>query len=176
MALAALSHIDAGRSLTVARSLGYGREAGWLKSVFPRVYAQIRLPVYVVLAYSMTVVDVAMILGPNTPPTLSVQLVRWMADPDLTMRLQAAAAALLQLAPRRRRRWRCGAWARSRRRGSGSLRFGSGRRGARWAALRWALGRARRGLLCGGRRWAWRGSRSGRWPGTGRFPTRCRRR
>jgi putative thiamine transport system permease protein len=51
----------------------------------------------VVLAYSMTVVDVAVILGPNTPPTLSVQLVRWMSDPDLALRLQAAAAAAVQL-------------------------------------------------------------------------------
>ncbi len=97
MTLAALHQVDAARSLTIARALGYGRETAWAKVVFPRVYAQIRLPVYVVLAYSMTVVDVAMILGPNTPPTLSVQLVRWMGDPDLTSMLRASAAALLQL-------------------------------------------------------------------------------
>ena len=71
---------------------------GWLKTVFPRVYAQIRPPVYVVLAYAMSVVDVAVILGPNTPPPLSVQIVKWMSDPDLAMRLEAAAGALLQLA------------------------------------------------------------------------------
>ncbi len=97
MTLAALTQVDADRSMTVARSLGYGRETGWLKSVFPRVYAQIRLPVYVVLAFSMTVVDVAIVLGPNTPPTLAVQLVRWMGDPDLALRLRSAAAALVQL-------------------------------------------------------------------------------
>ncbi len=97
MTLAALGQVKAQESVTVARALGYGRLTGWLKTVFPRVYAQIRLPVYVVLAYSMSVVDVAVILGPNTPPTLSVQIVRWMADPDLAMRLQAAAGALLQL-------------------------------------------------------------------------------
>ncbi|NNU80868.1 ABC transporter permease subunit [Halovulum dunhuangense] len=98
MTLAALPQAQADARLTVARSLGYGRVNGWLKAVFPAVYAQIRLPVYVVLAYSMSVVDVAMILGPNTPPTLSVQILRWMNDPDLTMRQCAAAAALLQLA------------------------------------------------------------------------------
>ncbi|MCM2562994.1 ABC transporter permease [Lutimaribacter sp. EGI FJ00015] len=98
MTLAALGQADAVRAETVARSLGHDRPAAWLKAVFPRVYAQIRLPVLVVLAFSMTVVDVALILGPNTPPTLAVQVVRWMNAPDLAMRLQAAAAATLQLA------------------------------------------------------------------------------
>ncbi len=97
MTLAALGQAEATRSRTIASALGYGRVTGWLKTVFPRVYAQIRLPVYVVLAYAMSVVDVAVILGPNTPSTLSVQIVRWMADPDLALRVQAASAALLQL-------------------------------------------------------------------------------
>jgi len=96
MSLAALGQIRPEREVLAARSLGYGREAAWLKAVLPRLYAQIRLPVYVVLAYSMSVVDVAMILGPNTPSTLSVQVVRWMGDPDLALRLRAAAGALVQ--------------------------------------------------------------------------------
>ncbi len=96
MALAALGQIRPEREVLAARSLGYGREAAWIKAVLPRLYAQIRLPVYVVLAYSMSVVDVAMILGPNTPSTLSVQIVRWMGDPDLALRLRAAAGALVQ--------------------------------------------------------------------------------
>ncbi len=95
--LAALGQADTQRSAAVAQALGYGRLTGWLKTVFPRVYAQIRLPVYIVLAYSMSVVDVAVILGPNTPPSLSVYIVRLMLDPDIAMRLQGAAAALLQL-------------------------------------------------------------------------------
>lgn len=97
MTLAAIGQTDAQRSVAVSQALGYGRLTGWLKTVFPRVYSQIRLPVYVVLAYAMSVVDVAIILGPNTPPPLSVQIVKWMSDPDIAMRTQAAAAALLQL-------------------------------------------------------------------------------
>jgi putative thiamine transport system permease protein len=97
MTLAALGQTDAQRSVAVAQALGYSRLTGWLKTVFPRVYAQIKLPVYVVLAYAMSTVDVAVILGPNTPPPLSVQIVKWMSEPNLAMRTQAAAAALLQL-------------------------------------------------------------------------------
>ena len=98
MTLAALPQAQPRRSLTVAQALGYGRLTGWLKVVLPRIYAQIRLPVYAVLAYSMSVVDVALILGPNTPPPLAVQVMRWMTDPDLAQRFTAAAGATLQLA------------------------------------------------------------------------------
>ncbi len=98
MTIAALGQSDAARSMTVAQALGYGRLTGWMMTVFPRVYAQIRPPVYVVLAYAMSVVDVAIILGPTTPPPLSVQIVKLMSDPDIAMRLEAAAGALLQLA------------------------------------------------------------------------------
>lgn len=97
MTLAALPQTDSLRSQMVARSLGYGRVMGWMKAVAPRVYAQIRLPVYAVLAYSMSVVDVALILGPTRPPTLSVQILDWMTHPDLGLRFQAAAGACLQL-------------------------------------------------------------------------------
>ncbi|MEM1044744.1 MAG: ABC transporter permease [Pseudomonadota bacterium] len=97
MALAALPQIDFRRDLWIASSFGYGRIAGWLFVVFPQVYRQIRLPVFAVLAYSVSVVDVAIILGPTTPPPLAVRLVTWMNDPDLSLRLQASAGAVLQL-------------------------------------------------------------------------------
>ena len=97
MTLAALGQVESRRSRTVAQTLGYTPVSAWLKAVFPRVYPQIRLPVYAVLAYAMSVVDVAVILGPNTPPTLSVQIVRWMNDPDLALRFRAAAGAITQL-------------------------------------------------------------------------------
>ncbi|QDC09937.1 ABC transporter permease subunit [Oceanicola sp. D3] len=98
MLLAARSQTRSDAHARVATTLGYPRAIGWLLVAFPTLYAQVRLPVYVVLAYSMSVVDVAMILGPNTPPTLSVQITRWMSDPDLSLRAVAAAGALWQLA------------------------------------------------------------------------------
>ena len=98
MSLAALGQTRADQSILIARALGHSASGAWLKTVFPAIYAQIRLPVYVVLAYSMTAVDVALILGPTRPSTLSVQILRWMSDPDLAYRLQGAAGALVQLA------------------------------------------------------------------------------
>ncbi|WP_420346382.1 ABC transporter permease [Pelagibius sp.] len=97
MTLAALEHSRAEERLAIARSLGYGPVMAWLKTVLPAIYRQIRLPVYAVLAYSLSVVDMALILAPLSPPPLAVQVFRWFNDPDLTMRFVAAAGAVLQL-------------------------------------------------------------------------------
>jgi len=96
--LAALPQIEAERTRALTLSLGYGRIAGFCFAAWPRLYPQIRLATFAVLAFSSSVVDVGIILGPTTPPPLSVQLTRWMQDPDLTMRFVASAGALLQLA------------------------------------------------------------------------------
>jgi putative thiamine transport system permease protein len=98
MTFAALGQVSTDGQLRMARSLGYGPMQAWLKVVLPQVYPQIRLPVYAVLAYSLSVVDMALVLGPATPPPLAPLVLRWFNDPDLTMRLQAAAGATLQLA------------------------------------------------------------------------------
>jgi putative thiamine transport system permease protein len=98
MLLAALNQVPAEAHLRIARSLGYGRGVAWVKIVLPQVYPQIRLPVYAVLAFSLSVVDVALILGPSNPPPLSVMALRWFADPDVSLYFPAAAAASLQFA------------------------------------------------------------------------------
>ncbi|KAJ56079.1 ABC transporter permease [Actibacterium mucosum KCTC 23349] len=97
MSIAALPQTQPRRSALVAATLGYGAATGWLKTVWPRLYPQIRLPVYAVLAYGMSTVDMAIILGPSTPPTLAVEVVRWMNAPDLSGRNVAAAGAVAQL-------------------------------------------------------------------------------
>jgi len=97
MTLGALNQINAGAQLAVARSLGYGPAQAWFLVVLPQVYRQIRLPVCAVLAFSLSVVDVALILGPGNPPTLAVLAVRWFADPDTRWVFPAAAAATLLL-------------------------------------------------------------------------------
>lgn len=94
--LAALPQVDMRRA-RVAQALGHGKIWAWLISVFPAVYAQIRLPTYAVIAFATSVVDVALVLGPGTPPPLSIRILRWMGDPDLSQRLTAAAAAMIQL-------------------------------------------------------------------------------
>ena len=97
MTLGALNQVAAPAHLAAARALGYRPALAYLKVVLPQVYPQIRLPIYAVLAFSLSVVDVAMILGPGNPPTLAVMAVRWFSAPDVRLYPPAAAAALLLL-------------------------------------------------------------------------------
>jgi putative thiamine transport system permease protein len=96
--IAALDQSQAGERLAVARTLGYGPVTAWLKTVLPAIYPKIRLPIYAVLAFSLSVVDMAIFLAPQTPPPLAILVFRWFNDPDLGMRFVGAAGAVLQLA------------------------------------------------------------------------------
>lgn len=97
VALAALPQSDLRRKTVLAATLGYGPVSGFFKTGFPLIYRQIRLPVLAVLAYATSVVDVAIILGPSTPAPLSVRLLQWMNDPEITERFRASAGAMMQL-------------------------------------------------------------------------------
>lgn len=98
MALAALPALDGSRRHMVMSSMGYGRGTGFFIAVAPQLYRLIRLPVFAVIAYASSVADVAIVLGPTTPAPLSVRILEWASDPDLTTRFKAAAGALIQVA------------------------------------------------------------------------------
>ena len=97
MALAALPQARPAEMERMTAALGYGRILGFLHAVMPSLYRQIRLAVLAVLAYATAVVDVALILGPTTPAPLAVRILEWQNDPDLDLRLVAAAGAVLQI-------------------------------------------------------------------------------
>ena len=94
---AGLGQLPAEAMLATSRLLGYRPATAWLKTILPPLYRQLRLPIYAVLAYSLSVVDMAIILGPSTPPTLAVQLLRWFDAADLVSIFPAAAGAALQI-------------------------------------------------------------------------------
>ena len=95
MALAALTPALRQRQ-RVAATLGYGRVMSFALVVWPSLYPALRLPVLAVLAYGMTTVDMALILGPSLPYSLSAQISLWRSAASLTDQDQAAAAAVLQ--------------------------------------------------------------------------------
>ena len=95
MALAARGQVKMAESRQLTASFGYGRLAGFILGIWPQLYRRMRLPVFAVLAFSVSVVDVAAILGPTNPATLGMRLVGWMNEPDLSMRFAASAGAVL---------------------------------------------------------------------------------
>ena len=98
MIAAALNQLPWRERIAAARALGYEPVDAWLRVVLPTVYRQVRLPIYAVLAFSLSVVDVALILGPANPPTLAVLALRWFSDADIRFYFPAAAVATLLLA------------------------------------------------------------------------------
>ena len=96
--ISAMGQLDMEKTLLAGRALGYKKEQIWLKILIPRLYPHIRLSVFAVIAYSFSVVDMALILGPGSPPALAVQILKWFNDPDLSLKLVAACGSLFLFA------------------------------------------------------------------------------
>jgi putative thiamine transport system permease protein len=96
--VAAMNQVEHRRTLWIGRSLGYDDWQIWWRLLLPQLYRQIRLPLLVVLAYGVSVVDMARILGPSVPPTFAVQITQWLSHPDIEKwRIGSAGALVLAL-------------------------------------------------------------------------------
>src|SRR6185436_11587280 len=56
------------QQLRVAATLGYPARSAWARLVWPQLLPRLALPLLAVWAYSLTVVDMALVLGPTRPP------------------------------------------------------------------------------------------------------------
>lgn len=97
MILAALTQLPVDSTLRVGGSLGFSPLVIWRKLLWPQLYPAIRFPVYMVLAHALSVVDIALLIGPTNPPPFAVQIFQWMEDNDLSYQLQAASGSILLL-------------------------------------------------------------------------------
>jgi putative thiamine transport system permease protein len=97
LGLSALASIPVSRLLNLGAGLGYGRLASWIFLVLPLIYRQIRLPVIAVLVFSLSVVDMALLLAPSLPPPLAILLLNGFHDADLAIRLPASFGAIWQI-------------------------------------------------------------------------------
>ena len=98
VSLAAMATLPARQFEQIANSLGYGRVAAWTTLILPLIYQQIRLPVFAVLVFSLSVVDMALLLAPTLPPPLAILVLHGFLDADLAARLPASFGAILQIA------------------------------------------------------------------------------
>ena len=83
------------KQLRIGATMGYSRRSGWMRIVWPQLLPRLALPLLAVWAYGVTVVDMALVLGPTHPPTLAMLAWRWLLDADEAMNRQGSAAALL---------------------------------------------------------------------------------
>lgn len=86
----------------LAQTLGYAPQRAFWLVLWPQLAVRLRWPLLAVLAYGLTVVDMALVIGPAAPPTLAVLAWQWLQDVDPATYAQGAAAgvwlALLVLA------------------------------------------------------------------------------
>ena len=82
----------------VGTALGYSPTASFFKLVLPTIFSQIKLPFLAVLVFATSNVEIPLILGPNNPSTLAVAIMHWFNHIDLSMRLLASSAAVVQVA------------------------------------------------------------------------------
>ena len=77
---------------TLAQTLGYAPQRAWWRVVWPQLAPRLFWPLLAVLAYGLTVVDMALVIGPASPPTLAVLAWQWLQDADLAINARGAAA------------------------------------------------------------------------------------
>ncbi|MFV0574133.1 MAG: ABC transporter permease [Vibrio sp.] len=95
MSIPILNNLNVSQCLRVSQSLGYSVSQTWWKVIFPQWWRHMRFPLFSIMAYSASVVDVSLILGPTHIPTFAVLIWQWFNEPDLELLPRAAAGAFL---------------------------------------------------------------------------------
>ena len=74
MVVAQIRQLPLERWQRQAQSLGYSKQRSWWLLCVPALLPRIFLPLVAIAIYSLSVVDVALIVGPNTPPLLAARV------------------------------------------------------------------------------------------------------
>ncbi|UZJ43307.1 hypothetical protein OOT55_11660 [Marinimicrobium sp. C6131] len=80
MIQSALTQIPAERYLQAGQTLGHSRLASWWQLVVPELLTRLRLPMAAVVVYTLSVVDVPLLIGPNLPGVWAQQVFQWQQD------------------------------------------------------------------------------------------------
>lgn len=97
VSLSVLGQLPVAELQRVGQSLGYASSECWWKIILPLWLPKMRLAVYALVGYGISVVDVAMVIGPAQPATLAVEVWQWFVEPRLSLYPKAAAGAVLML-------------------------------------------------------------------------------
>lgn len=98
MSMPVLAQLRIKQTTQMAHSLGYNDNQLWWKCILPQWLSKMRFPLFAVLAFSASVVDVALVVGPTNPPTFAVLVWQWFNEPNLTLLPRAGAGAAILFA------------------------------------------------------------------------------
>lgn len=82
---------------TVLKSLGYGRWQSLKWLVMPALLPALSIALLATTAWSLSAVDIALVLGPGNPPTLAVLAWQWLTQGDELQQAKGALASLVLL-------------------------------------------------------------------------------
>lgn len=85
------------QKMVVLQSLGYSRIQGLFWLVLPTIAPALGAVMLAVVAWSLSVVDIAIILGPGNPPTLAVLAWQWLSQGDAEQQIKGTLLCLVLL-------------------------------------------------------------------------------
>jgi putative thiamine transport system permease protein len=83
------------REIVVARSLGHDERSSFYRVLLPQILPRITWPLVAVFSYGMTVVDMALVIGPGQPPTLAQLVWTDLNDGDKITNARGASGNLV---------------------------------------------------------------------------------
>ncbi|MBK4714227.1 MULTISPECIES: ABC transporter permease family protein [Tenebrionibacter/Tenebrionicola group] len=94
---AALPEKALAQKMVILKTFGYGRLQGLCWLVLPAIAPALGAVMLAVAAWSISVVDVAIILGPGNPPTLAVLAWQWLSQGDAQQQAKGTLLCLVLL-------------------------------------------------------------------------------
>ncbi len=100
MIAAQLKQVPAGSWLTQAQSYGYSQRQAWWRVVTPELLKRLTLPMAAVIIYSLSVVDIPLLVGSNTEALLAQRVYEWtfQFSPESQSKAVAGAWILMVIA------------------------------------------------------------------------------
>ncbi len=97
VSLSALKEFSATKIFDLGKSLQHSSFSTWFILIFPIIYKKIRLVVFIIIAFSSSVVDMSLLLAPSTPSTLSVRILQIFQSSNIESFFIASNLSLIQL-------------------------------------------------------------------------------
>ncbi len=97
VSLSALREFSSTKYFDLGKSFQHSSFSTWFILIFPIIYKKIRLVIFIIIAFSSSVVDMSLLLAPSTPSTLSVRILQIFQSSDMDSFFIASNLSLIQL-------------------------------------------------------------------------------
>ncbi len=97
VSLSALREFSSTTFYNLGKSFQHSSFSTWFILIFPMIYKKIRLVVFIIIAFSSSVVDMSLLLAPSTPSTLSVRILQIFQSSEIDSFFIASNLSLIQL-------------------------------------------------------------------------------